>query len=160
MTPIIFLDIDGVLNGHPKWGSGDPLIDASCVKRLNDILERTGAKIVISSAWRYQILGKEITLRGFQYMLISHGMFAGVDVIGHTRSDEEITEAMGGRATQILAWIDENRHVGPWVVLDDLPLGDVLKEYHVRTDPSEGLIDSDVDKAVAIIERKNFWPES
>ena len=160
MTPIVFLDIDGVLNGHPKWGHEFALIDNACMNRLNSFLRRTGAKIVISSAWRYQILRNDVTVKGFQYMLISHGLSIAAEVIGHTQSDEEITEAMGGRTAQILAWIKENKHDGPWVVLDDLPLGEDLKDYHVRTDPSEGLTDTDIDRAIAIIERKNFWPSA
>lgn len=56
---IIFLDIDGVLNSHKYWVEnpdreksrlGD--LDPSAIETLNRIVERTGAKIVLSSTWR------------------------------------------------------------------------------------------------------------
>lgn len=56
----IFLDIDGVMN-HEHWlkrahkqnlSSPSFWFDPACVERVNHILERTGAKLVISSSWR------------------------------------------------------------------------------------------------------------
>lgn len=156
--PIIFLDIDGVLNGH-YWEPDRALIDNPCVKRFNSILNRTGASVVLSSAWRYQILHGATTLLGFRYLLVSHGVNININIVDHTLSDEEITAEMGGRTAQILSWVEKNNHKAPWVVLDDLPLGEDLKDYHVRTDSSKGLTDDDVEKAVAVIERKYFWPD-
>jgi hypothetical protein len=59
---IIFLDIDGVLNSeiyfierykNAKKGDGDPsMLDEGLIKNLNDIVDKTGAEIVISSSWR------------------------------------------------------------------------------------------------------------
>lgn len=146
MEPVIFLDIDGVLNGHYAWGTGDSLIDSNCVKRLNDILTVTKANVVLSSAWRYQVIGGTTTLKGFQYLLISHGVDKCLRVVGHTPSDEEIPE----RGDQILKWIEDNKFDGCWIVLDDLPL-DKVKDNHVRTDPDKGLTDEDVQKALSML---------
>lgn len=50
---IIFLDIDGVLNvisqGHDQYGS---LFHEHLVDNLKQIIDETGAKIVVSSSWR------------------------------------------------------------------------------------------------------------
>lgn len=50
---IIFLDIDGVLNvnfnGRDKYGR---IFHPNFVDNLRDIINRTGAKIVISSTWK------------------------------------------------------------------------------------------------------------
>lgn len=62
MDKILFLDIDGVLN-HDTWFNSIAyksheqswkvsMFDPECVKRVNTILEKTGAKLVISSSWR------------------------------------------------------------------------------------------------------------
>ncbi len=65
---LIFLDIDGVLNHgydpsrvQPSTEWGGPDLDAgfdycveSCVNALNALIRATGAKIVISSSWRYK----------------------------------------------------------------------------------------------------------
>ena len=54
MIRILFLDFDGVLNHPLTWGNrDDTVIDIDKVKRLNDLLTKTGAKIVVSSSWRF-----------------------------------------------------------------------------------------------------------
>lgn len=64
----LFLDIDGVLN-HEDWyvHKLDPITRASytefwqdcfdpdCVKRVNEILAATGANLVVSSSWRFDL---------------------------------------------------------------------------------------------------------
>ncbi len=58
----LFLDIDGVLN-HEEWYRERvyalkrkewwmDYFDPECVRRLNNILQETGARLVISSSWR------------------------------------------------------------------------------------------------------------
>lgn len=89
---LLMLDIDGCLNGHPLARLGPdapvPTIDPEPVQHLNRIVRVTGCKIVLSSAWRYMILGGQLTLLGFKYLLRTHGA-VGLDIIGHTASDEE-----------------------------------------------------------------------
>ena len=55
---IIFLDIDGVLNCATTTKRLDAcfefnFVDTRKVLRLRDIVERTGAKLVLSSTWRF-----------------------------------------------------------------------------------------------------------
>ena len=60
----LFLDIDGVLN-HEEWYRNrvniykifhkywwEDCFDPECVKRINIILQETGARLVVSSSWR------------------------------------------------------------------------------------------------------------
>ena len=71
----LFLDIDGVLNGH-EWDDEAKScnIRRECVARLNRVVASTGCKIVISSAWRYMIHCQQMSLTGFWYMLRTHGL--------------------------------------------------------------------------------------
>jgi hypothetical protein len=58
----LFLDIDGVLN-HENWYKATehnkPInwweedFDPECVRRLNEILKETSARLVVSSSWRF-----------------------------------------------------------------------------------------------------------
>lgn len=61
---IIFLDIDGVLNNQVdeersviKIDHPDDFISERCVTLLNELIENTGAKVVVSSTWR---IGKTV----------------------------------------------------------------------------------------------------
>lgn len=155
MSSILFLDLDGVANDHSKHtGSNFCGIRADCMARLNRIIKETGCKLVISSAWRYMVLGEQMTLKGFAYLLQTHGLLGTSDVLlGHTASDEEIPE----RVNQILSWLFWNNRMGDsWAVLDDLPI-DFGTHHHrfVQTDGKAGLTDADADRVIAILGKEN-----
>jgi hypothetical protein len=69
LTPLLFLDVDGVLNSHDANEYHFNTIHRDKIERLNRIVKATGAEIVISSAWRYMILGGSMTIDGFRYLL-------------------------------------------------------------------------------------------
>ena len=53
---VIFLDVDGVLNSDRtvrKTQSGYTFVDNRQMKNLKHIINMTGAKVVLSSDWRY-----------------------------------------------------------------------------------------------------------
>ena len=57
-----------------------------------------------------------------------------------------------GRAQEIHAWLYVNAMVDRWAVLDDNHV-DVDPSRFVRTNPSIGLTDADVERAIAILTR-------
>ena len=131
---ILFFDIDGVLNDH-KWNdvAKSCSIKKECVEEFNRIIHETDCKLVISSAWRYMIIGASMTLKGFEYMLRTHGCTQKMDILDMTPSDEDITH----RADQIRAWIDNHSDIDRWVAVDDLKLD--LGDNFVQTDEKVGL---------------------
>jgi HAD domain in Swiss Army Knife RNA repair proteins len=56
---VIFLDIDGVLNCDktPNPRKFPYIVDKKLLARLNKLLERTKAKVVLSSSWRCDPIG-------------------------------------------------------------------------------------------------------
>ena len=53
MSKYIFLDIDGVLNSEHTWeDKTSNIISDQLVKNLSYLVEKTDAKIVLSSSWR------------------------------------------------------------------------------------------------------------
>lgn len=53
---VIFLDVDGVLNSRNttrRTAGGYTFIGSRQVSRLRHIVRQTGAKVVLSSDWRY-----------------------------------------------------------------------------------------------------------
>jgi hypothetical protein len=178
MNSFVFLDIDGVLNRHKKLSNGYCGIVPSCRNNLNRITDVTGAKLVISSAWRYQILLNDMTLKGFQNMLRTHGVKG--DVVGATRLDTMIPNPHyrpgvdpdwmktiplpDERGLQIHEWIvgEGWKHYGEdgqHVVIDDGGLNNLTGEWtdlgitaaghpFVRTIGSMGLTLADARRAI------------
>jgi hypothetical protein len=150
---VIFLDFDGVLNSRRFFAQrsgrsgerADDALDPDAVARVNRIIERTGAKIVISSSWRMaDPLARIMTI------LRLHG-FTG-EIVGTT------PVLSGTRGREIKEWLRANRGVTAYVILDDATDMDGLGARHVLTHPDEGLLDAHVDMACAALARRRFWP--
>lgn len=151
---VLFLDIDGVLNGHDYSPDAESsTIRKECVVNLSRILTQSDCKVVIISAWRYMILGEAMTIKGFEYMLRTHGL-AGIKdrIVGITRKDYESGQVENSteRADQITEWLGEHKEVSNYVVLDDLDLGHSLFHPFVQTDGKVGLTAQDVEKVLHI----------
>lgn len=72
---LLFVDIDGVLNCHEWDGEvGCGQIHADKMHRLNVILKKTDAKVIVSSAWRYLVHRGEMDEVGLDWLLRSHGV--------------------------------------------------------------------------------------
>lgn len=162
---IIFLDIDGVLNGDRWWASGDRRqINEPCVLALNQILGATDAAIVLSSAWRHMVLLGNMTCIGFQYLLVSHGVVK-CRVIGTTRHDRMTDDCPNPppgmvavdpcdtRGQQISDWLAcwKGRPIPSYIVLDDDDDGISGVHPSVITDGEVGLTEADAEKAIDIL---------
>ncbi len=149
MAGLIFLDIDGVLNGH-DWceEAKSCLFRAECISNFNQILVKCEPVVVLSSAWRYMIIGEATTLTGFEYMLRTHGVSEKLRLVGFTPSDEEIPT----RGEQVSAWLKEHTVTVPYVVIDDLDLG-IRAAGHpfVQTDGKLGLTEADVQSVISLL---------
>lgn len=121
---ILFLDIDGVLNrcGHSAQGLEDDK-----VALLKDILDCTGAKVVLSSTWR--ILPRN--LARVEMMLES---------IGHELDSITCRSWFGSnRGMEIQEWLDKHSNPDVFVILDDdCDMGPLLPHL-VNTDSFVGL---------------------
>lgn len=146
---LLFLDVDGVLNSHeplcPHAMCGQIHDDKAAL--LKEVLLATGAKIVLSSAWRYLVHRGEMNLAGINWLFRSHGL--PNCIVGITREDTMQREHWDGsqpwplnneRGQQIHDWRNERGHNGPYVVVDDLDLG-ITEAGHpfVKTDGTIGL---------------------
>lgn len=158
---VLFLDLDGVVNNHSKLQSGYCGFQRDQVCYLNWILDSVpDLKIVVTSSWRYMILKGELTLKGFEMLLLIGGVKAHNRVIGHTVADGDVADepdhqdaeawrvaGLKMRHLQIKRYTEENRPQR-FVVLDDLPL-DVPNL--VQTDGAIGLTASVAAKVVEML---------
>jgi hypothetical protein len=132
---VLFLDIDGVLAPF----DGDGTLDTACVARLEALVRRAGATVVISSAWRHRYgldeLHAKLAAAGYR------GAIAGVTP----------TLLDGSRSDEIRAWIEREGSRLPFVVLDDAQPTRDLRPRWILTDESLGLQDDDVARALALL---------
>jgi hypothetical protein len=146
---VVFLDIDGVLNSHDWFNVTDTRrdspeypeshFDPKPVSLLNEITDRTGAVIVVSSTWR---LGRSVSeLRE---------LLKSVGVTGYVTDK---TPHLGGpRGHDIYTWLQRpTGHVEAYVILDDDSDMDPLARRHVKTTFDHGLTREHAERAVAML---------
>jgi hypothetical protein len=154
---LLFLDIDGVLNNHDYCKSRlSTTVHRDKVHLLNSVLEVTGARIVLSSAWRYLVHRGEMKLMGLEWLLRSHGVLAD-RLVGITEPDEMIRNRHydgvpqnwppeDARGQQIADYLASHPY-SSYAVVDDLDLGiSALHEPFVQTDGMIGLTVADAMK--------------
>lgn len=108
---IIFLDIDGVLNSDEYFDKIKNLningiendIDVSKIVLLKKSLDETGAKVVLTSSWRYTRKAQEL-----KQLLLSYGII--VDCTPFIDNE---------RGIEIKKWLQEHNDVQDFVILDD-----------------------------------------
>lgn len=170
---VLFLDIDGVLNGHEFDDEAQSCnINRACVKRLSRVVRETGCKIVLSSAWRYMIHGGQMTMLGFSYMMRTHGLSAfgngsmgGSLFIGLTRKDDDRYDPTmldeDERAKQCRDWLDwwngGGRSVLPGAIVAFAAIDDEDHKFSLHgipaviTDGKTGMTDDDASKLIALL---------
>lgn len=155
---VVFLDIDGVLNNeqspdHGAWAvnmhghvrEGLLGIDPVNLPPLRDLLDRSGAQVVLSSTWR---LGSE----GFS-QTTANLWRAGMRICFAGLTPRIGTE----RGHEIQAWLDAwnacvpNDPVTHFVILDDSSDMAHLMPHLVRTDYREGLTMEHVEPVLRLL---------
>ena len=146
MRPIIFLDVDGVLNTPLSWGyRREKGMDREKVERVSKLAEEVNADVIISSAWR-----NAYSLLELKDMLQKRGFQNTARIIGITPRI-----SLERRGEEIKAWINETLiGVKPkFVALDDQWEISFLAHGvpYVQTRCSVGITDADVENAKLIL---------
>jgi HAD domain in Swiss Army Knife RNA repair proteins len=129
---VIFLDIDGVLNcdDSPNPRKFPYIVDPPLLSILEDMLVRTGAKVVLSSSWRTDPVG------------LLAARFYGVPF-------SDVCPDLPGvsRCEEMLKWLSAHQDVHRYVViddesdcLDDLPLFQPSSKTGLTTEIAEGVV--------------------
>jgi hypothetical protein len=150
---VIFLDNDGVICLSNNWGgrtkkwakhrSANPEsskllseapvdvrfddFDKKSIKILNEILEETGAEIVVSSDWRFHATLEEL---GEYYLSqgISKKPIGFTKKLGQFQKPENFPwlrqwDLEQSRSLEILQYLKDHPEVTEWVAVDDLNMG-------------------------------------
>jgi hypothetical protein len=134
--PILFLDVDGVLNAHSNTDKKHRGIDPFMMGCLQSITEATHCKVVLSSTWRiiprrrlrlqFRLNDIQVNLYGLTPDLCKYT--AGKIWTAKTRGDE------------IQAWMDENDvEASQIVIIDDSDDMGHLSHRLILTDSMVGL---------------------
>ncbi len=108
---VIFLDIDGVLNSDEyfdkiknlKINTIENQVDVEKIKLLKQAVDATGAKIVLSSSWRYTRNANNL-----RALLLNYGIFADTTPFLNNERGKEIKK-----------FLTEHKDVEDYVILDD-----------------------------------------
>lgn len=149
--PILFLDIDGVLNHIDNWHGEKcnliDLLDPVCVSRLNTVVSETECEVVVSSSWRiiYTLIEMQAMLNNAGY---KHRLLSTTPATLTTRGKSTT------RGNDIHRWISFHGRLnfGPIAIIDDdadmYPFMDRL----VKTDfHNGGLKDEHVDQLIKLL---------
>lgn len=155
---VIFLDIDGVLKPEvvrgrvvkDKYGE---IFDQSNVDVLASIIEQTGAKIVISSTWKYDGLDKMKQMWNDRHL--------PGDVIDITPSEMDVVDAgiedfydLVKRGHEIQLWLNNNDFNGNYVIIDDIDdMLDNQANNFVKIDSRIRLNETYIDRIISILNR-------
>ena len=150
---IIFLDVDGVLNCSTTtrgWGKMR-FVDTRKMYRVREICDRTGAKVVISSSWRWGAREDALPWDKVQWEALLHEFDKHrIPVIGHTPFAFD-----GDRGNEIRTWLKmQEEPVEQFVVIDDIIMD--LAQFAadgrlVVTTDKDGLNKERMEKAISIL---------
>ena len=163
---VIFLDVDGVLNNKlflkkrriilkENKGIYIPRLDDKNFIALKTLVERTNAKIILSSYWRYYF---DKNLMPNNNGLHNHGIDLTLKLRKHNLSLKDKTSTdltrFQKRGDIIKEYLHTHEDIDNFVILDD---DNIMKEFTdtnlVQTKPEYGLTMSDVKKAENILNK-------
>ena len=141
---VIFLDIDGVLNSDRFFdtiGPDDMPLDKSRFPILKEIVDKSGAKIVLSSTW------KKFWAPECEFDCVFRE--AGIII-------DDTTPVLGTKSVEIAAWLQSHPQTQGYVIIDDIVDGWGELESHLLNTNSaleRGLEPKHVDMALEIMAR-------
>lgn len=149
--PVLFLDIDGVLNSS-RWlerckamrEAGTPVptagllggqLDPDAVALLDYVVKRTGCTVVLSTTWR--LMGTDAVREALR----TAGMTTAGRIVDST---PDLAQQIGPfwqgqeRGIEIQDWLDTNPGYGPIAIIDDDDGMGALADRLVQTDFNTG----------------------
>ena len=154
---VIFLDIDGVLNynGCRDVVGGVYFVNDDKIKLLKQIIDRTDAKVVLYSTWRFGWFYKDKDANSIQaedFIRLENKLKEyDITFLSRTPVSEERY-----RGTEVDMWLKNwgGEPVEAFVILDDENDMKPYMKHLVQTSWETGLCQKDVDKAVKILGEK------
>ena len=155
---IIFLDFDGVMDtaryelilrisGRPSVDAYGTVFDPECVWNLRQIIDKTGAKIVVSSSWK--------SIMSFEELL---DMWEMRDLPGEVIGTTPYNLECRNRGDEIDLWLKECDEECQYVILDDIDAGNFNEHQQERlvvVNPVKGLDEVAAERAIRMLNKYN-----
>lgn len=143
---VLFLDVDGVLNSREFFENRESksiCLDESRFPLLQEIINKTGAKIVLSSTWRYNF--DFHSYQQLPQMLAKYKM----EIMDFTGRND------AGRGAEISDWLAKHPEVDIFCIIDDdsFDMGEYIQNRLVQTSftAGRGIERKHVDQAIKIL---------
>jgi hypothetical protein len=152
---VIFLDFDGVMDtayyGHVLGKEGRPandefgaVFDPNCVRNLREIIDQTGAEIVVTSSWK--------SVMSYGEML---DMWEKRGLPGEMIDVTPTTSTCRNRGDEIDVWLKECKEDCQYVILDDIDESN-FNEHQlpklIVVNPYHGLDKEAAERAIELLE--------
>ena len=151
---VIFLDFDGVMDtayydhvlnvkGMPESDKYGVVFDPNCIKNLKNIIDNTGADIVVSSTWKEFMSYKEIL-----------NMWNDRNLPGFVTDVTPIPPNRRNRGDEIDAWLNECKMDCQYVIIDDLHACNFNEHQIPRlliVNPFCGLDEETAERAIVLL---------
>jgi len=145
---IIFLDIDGVLNGYEDLRKGVEL-DPNKVLLINDVAKETGCQIVLSSAWRHSF-----SILTMQTLLNIAGL-KDAPLIDYTPT---VPGKRGDEIDAFFANTKDHYNIQSYVIVDDnSDFHEHQQKRFVKTNGKTGLTENDSSRICQILKDKSLF---
>ena len=161
-SPILFLDVDGVLNTSQM--PGKHALHPKLLRRLKAVVDATACDIVLSTTWRLQRENEGVLLAALEAAGIPRETVAGhtpslgvQDLRWHTGGAKRLGEAR--RAAEIVTYLDARPEITTFAVVDDIDVLAVddeamrakLAPHFVRTMVESGLSERCCERLGAVL---------
>lgn len=166
---VVFLDIDGVLNSEASLMEDESLEEA-LILNLKELVEKTGAEIVLSSSWRTmfnplrRLMDRLAKVGLYLYGLTPEGVSwewaEKHNLKPSTRYRDTYTNWEGkkiditsDRGAEIFKWLFDHKEIESFVILDDeeFDIKNYFPDKLIKTSYKTGLTQEDVKKAIKIL---------
>lgn len=146
---IIFLDFDGVITTlKTQWK-----IDMDKVEIINEICNKTDAKIVVTSSWRIGYSGVVHTFQEYLKQYFAKNEYVGIFIYNEFIDNiVGMTESSSSRGNEIKFYMNDHPEVKNYVIVDDdSDMCDYQLFNFVQTDTYEGITEREAKLCVDIL---------
>ena len=161
---LVFLDFDGVINCDDtqdkimiaRYGGMFTGFDDEKIMLIDELVRQTGAKVVISSTWRFSMSLHDLE-RIFKKRGYTHGRFYGETPKSYTEIGLGFPPMRDDRGGEIQAYLDQmptlDRASLKFVVIDDLVTKFLKLGLQVLTDDRVGMTEENLQQAIDVLNK-------